>query len=99
MAVQSKPYCRISQDDVLALEVFVEYDDANYNETNDDGDPDDFRVFRFYGTNHSSRDFQITVQRGNGQNWIDVTIPPGDFSQKTGGPVKYESDVPRWEYR
>lgn len=99
MAIQTKPWLRISSGGVVQIEVFMEYDDTDYQETNDDGDPDDFKVVRWYGTNHRSTPLTVTVQRGNGQNWVDRTIPAGaEFSQNAGGAVKYESDVPRWSY-
>jgi len=99
MAVQSKSFTRMSTHGVVIFEVFMEYEDTDFQAVNDDGDPDDFRLIRFYGTNYGTNDRQVTVQRGNGQNWVDRTIPAGStFSQNAGGPVKYESDVPVWSY-
>jgi hypothetical protein len=77
----------------------MEYEDTVFRVTNDDGDPDDFRVIRWFGTNHSAHDIRVQVKRGNGQNWVDRTIPAGEsFSQNAGGAVKYEFDVPEWRY-
>lgn len=99
MAIQSKLYTRISAHSQVLLEVWMEYDDADYQSLNDDGDPDDFRVVRWYGTNHSDRPRSVTLFRPNGSVWRGRTIPAGEsFSQNAGGPVKYESDIPRWVY-
>ena len=99
MAVQVKQFCRISTHGSVVFEVFMEYHDDDFRTINDDGDPDDFRVIRWYGTNHSAFPRTITVKRGNGQAWVDRTIPAGEsFSQNAGGPVKYETDVPVWSY-
>ena len=99
MAVQTKQFCRISAHDQVVVEAFMEYEDTDYQKINDDGDPDDFRVVRWYGTNHSAFPLTITVKRGNGQVWVGRTIPAGDsFSQNAGGAVKYETDVPVWSY-
>jgi len=99
MAVITKPFCRISAHGALVLEVFEDYEDTDWRATNDDGDPDDFRVVRWHGTNHSAYPHTVLVKRGNGQAWMERTIPPGEpFSQNAGGPVKYESDVPVWTY-
>ena len=98
MAIQTKPCARISAHSVVLLEVFMEYDDSDFQEINDDGDPDDFRVVRWFGTNHTDRDFRIELMKGNGQHWQDRLVPPGDFSQSAGGAVKYESDIPVWRY-
>ena len=99
MAVQTKQYCRISSHSEVILEVFMEYDDADYQEINDDGDPDDFRVVRWYGTNHSAFDKTVTAYRPNGSVWGTRTITAGStFTMDAGGAVKYESDIPRWTY-
>ena len=98
MAIQTKSYHRSSRGGVVALEVFMEYHDDDYREINDDGDPDDFRVVRWYGTNHTDHNISIVIRRGNGSKWRDVSVPPGDFSQNAGGSVKYEKDVPLWHY-
>lgn len=97
MAVQSKLVCSVSHRGVLLFEAYADYHDDDFRTTNDDGDPDDFRVVRWYGTNHSDRDFTLSIQRGNGRRWADLTIPPGTFEQAAGGSVRYEFDAPRWE--
>lgn len=98
MAVQTKPFIRMSAHDELVLEVFMEYEDTDFREINDDGDPDDFRVIRWFGTNHTAAPIPLLIKRGNGAVWKDFTIPVGDFSQDAGGPVRYEFDVPQWTY-
>ena len=99
MAVQTKSYCRISMGDATSFVVFVEYENTDFRVTNDDGAPDDFRVIRFFGTNHSTVPLTIRVQRGNGQKWFEVVISAGEsFSWDAGGPFRYESDVPVWTY-
>jgi hypothetical protein len=78
----------------------MEYENTDFRiPVNDDGDPDDFRVIRWFGTNHSAHDIRVQIKRGNGQHWQDRVIPAGEsFSQNAGGPVKYEFDVPEWRY-
>ena len=77
----------------------MEYHDDDYQEINDDGDPDDFRVIRWYGTNHSDHEYTIKMRRANGTAIVTRTILAGaTFSQNAGGAVKYESDVPIWAY-
>lgn len=99
MAIVSKPYCRISAHGSVVLEVFMEYDDTDYQEINSDGDPDDFRVVRWYGTNYSASDKTITMKRANGSAIVTRTLPAGaTFEQSAGGAVKYESDVPIWAF-
>ncbi len=99
MAVQTKRVVRISAHGSVVFEVFMEYHDDDYRTLNDDGDPDDFRIIRFFGTNYSAFDKTVLVKRGNGQAWMSRTIPAGEsFSQNAGGPVKYESDIPVWSY-
>ena len=99
MAVQTKLFCRISSHDQTVIEVFMEYEDSDYRTVNDDGDPDDFRVVRWFGTNHSAFPVTVTAKRGTGQAWMTRTVPAGDpFSQSAGGAVKYESHVPVWSY-
>ncbi len=99
MAIQTKLWAQMSGKNGLLFEVFAEYDDADYQKINDDGDPDDFRIVRWFGTNHSTQSLVVSVQRGNGQNWVERTVPSGQsFSQNAGGAVKYESDVPSWGY-
>ena len=95
----TKLYCRISAHSVLVLEVFVDYDDTDYQEINDDGDPDDFKLIRFFGTNHSAYDKTVTTYKANGGvQWVR-TIPAGEsFTVNAGGAVKYESDIPRWVF-
>lgn len=96
MAIQVKPYTRLSAGGSLVFESFLEYDDADYQAINDDGDPDDFRVVRWYGTNYHSKPLIVTLRKGNGQDWKKVTIPAAEsFSVNAGGGVKYESDVPQ----
>jgi len=98
MAVQTKSYCRISSHGEVLLEVFIEYHDDDFNTINDDGDPDDFRLIRFFGTN-GAYERTITVFRKNGNVWKTVTLAPSEvFSQNAGGAVKYESDIPVWEF-
>ncbi|MEN8233777.1 MAG: hypothetical protein ABFR89_02500 [Actinomycetota bacterium] len=99
MAVQTKPYLRMSAEGVVILEVFMEYQDDDYQEINDDGDPDDFRLVRFYGTNYSAYPRTVEIRKGNGQMWQAHTIPAGEsFSVNAGGAVKYESDIPDWRW-
>ena len=78
----------------------MEYEDTDFQvPSNDDGDPDDFRVIRWFGENYSPNDIRVEVLKGNGQHWADRVIPAGStFSQAAGGAVKYESDVPEWRY-
>ncbi len=98
MAVQVKPYVRMSSHGVVFFEVFMEYEDTDFRATNDDGEPDDFRVVRWFGVNGPVTR-TITVFRKNGNVWRAVTIPAGAvFEQAAGGPVRYESDVPVWVY-
>ena len=95
MAVATKQYTRISAHSELVLVVFMEYDDADYKDINDDGDPDNFRVIRWYGTNYSAYDKTVTLKRPNGSVWRQRTVLAGStFSQDAGGAVKYESDIP-----
>jgi hypothetical protein len=100
MAVQTKPWLRMALDGVVLFDVFMEYEDTDFQvPSNIDGEPEDFRVIRWFGTNYSASDKFVTVHRGNGSNWVDRIIPAGEsFSQNAGGPVKYESDVPRWQF-
>ena len=99
MAIQTKQYCRISAHGAVVFEVFMEYHDDDFRVTNDDGDPDDFRVIRWFGENLSDTDMRIQVVKGNGQHWQDRVIPANStFSQNAGGNVKYEFDVPEWRY-
>lgn len=99
MAVQTKQYARLSAGGSLVLLVFMEYEDTDYQIINDDGDPDDFRVIRWFGTNYSEFDRTIELQKGNGQAWKSATLPAGEsFSVDAGGAVKYESDIPVWRY-
>lgn len=99
MAVQTKPYVRMSAHGAVFFEVFMEYEDTDFRTTNDDGDPDDFRVTRFFGENYGTDDVTVDVRRGNGRSWRTFTTPAGStFSQNTGGPVRYESDVPQWRF-
>ena len=101
MAIQTKRSFQIFHQGVLAAEGWMEYDDADYLVAdNGEGLPKYFRVVRWFGTNHSSLPLVITVKRGNGQNWVERTIPPGgSYEQAAGGPVKYETDVPAWSWR
>ena len=99
MAVQTKSYIRMSRHSVVQFQVWMEYEDTDFRVTNDDGDPDDFRVIRWFGENFGTTDIHVEIKRGNGQSWRDVTIPAGStFSQNAGGAVKYEFDVPEWRY-
>jgi hypothetical protein len=100
MAVQTKRSCRISAAGSVVLEVWMEYDDADYRvEANDDGEHDDFRVIRWFGTNHSDFPKTVTLFNPNGTVWHRGVIPAGEsFSQNAGGRVKYEFDVPCWEF-
>ncbi len=100
MAVQTKSFCRISSHGVVQFQVWEEYEDTDFNvPSNDDGDPDDFRVIRWFGENFSDNPVTVQIIRGNGQHWQDTVIPAHTtFSQNAGGAVKYESDVPEWRY-
>jgi len=100
MAVQTKQYCRISSHSEVVLEVFMEYEDTDYQvESNDDGEHDDFKVIRWFGTNHSAYPKTVSMKRANGVSLMSRTIPAGEsFSQNAGGQVQYESDVPIWTY-
>ena len=99
MAVQTKQFCRISSHDQVIIEVFEEYEDSDYRTINDEGEPDDFRVIRWFGTNHSTHPITISVLRTGDKNWVERTVPAGDsFTQNAGGVVKYEFDVPSWTY-
>ena len=99
MAIQTTSYCRLSAHDGVTLEVFMEYEDTDFRVTNDDGDPDDFRVIRWFGENYSDDPITVEMVRGNGQHWQDHTIPPHTtFSQNAGGQVKYEFDIPEWRF-
>jgi hypothetical protein len=98
MAVQSKSFCRISANDEVVLQVFMEYEDTDFRVTNDDGDPDDFRVIRWYGTN-GAYERTVTLYRANGNVWRAQTFAPLEvFSVNAGGQVRYEFDVPKWSY-
>ena len=77
----------------------MDYDDADYQSINDDGDPDDFRVIRWHGINHSAYPHTVTAYRPNGSVWGTRTVPAGaGFTVNAGGAVKYESDIPVWTY-
>ena len=94
-----KLYTRISTHSQVILEVFMEYDDADYQEINDDGEPDDFKLIRFFGTNHSIYPKTVTTFKANGGVHWSRTIPANtDFSVNAGGQVKYESDIPVWAF-
>ena len=98
MAVQSKSFCRISTHDEVVLQVFMEYEDTDFRVTNDDGDPDDFKVIRWFGTN-GAHERTVTIFRANGGVWATRTFAPFEaFSVNAGGPVRYEFDVPKWSY-
>lgn len=85
-----------SHGDLLFI-CYLDYDDADYQEINDDGDPDDFRMIRFEATNYHDRPLLVTMQRGNGTNWVSREIAPGQtVTQAAGGAIKYESDIPRY---
>jgi hypothetical protein len=99
MAIQTKSFCRISTHGVVRFEVFTEYHDDDFRVINDDGDPDDFRVIRWFGENYGPNDVSIQIIRGNGRHWQDIAIPADStFTQNAGGPVRYEFDVPEWRY-
>ena len=99
MAIQSKPSVRISDHGIVRVEVFMEYHDDDWRVTNDDGDPDDFRVIRWFGTNHSPWTFHVQTYRANGAvRWVRDVAPGGSFTVNAGGPVKYEGDIPAWSY-
>jgi len=100
MAIQTKPYVVISSHGAVRLEVHMEYHDDDFRvPSNDDGEPDDFRVVRWYGENHTDAPIRVQLVRGNGQHWQDVTIPANSvFSQDAGGAIKYESDIPTWRF-
>ena len=99
MAVQTKPVARISTHGVVLFEAFMEYHDDDYQEINDDGDPDDFRVIRWYGTNHAAYPMTVSTFRPNGMSrWTRTVAAGADWSVNSGGGVKYESDIPRWVF-
>ena len=99
MAVQTKQYARISAHSQLVFVVYVDYQDDDWQTINDDGDPDDFRVVRWHGTNHSAFPHTVTAYRPNGAVWGTRTVLAGStFTVPAGGAVKYESDIPRWTY-
>lgn len=101
MAIQTKRSFQILDHGILRAEGWMEYHDDDYLVAdNGEGLPKYFRVVRWFGENYSPWTLTISVQRGNGQNWVERSIPPGgSFEQSAGGPVKYETDVPRWEWR
>ncbi len=99
VAVVVKRICRMSAHSEVILEVFMEVEDTDYRSTNDDGEPEDFRIIRWFGTNFSAFPRSIEIVRPSGRNWRTLVLPAGEsFSQSAGGPVKYESDVPQWRY-
>jgi hypothetical protein len=99
MAVQTKQYCRISAHSELVLVVFMDYEDTDYQTVNDEGEPDDFKVIRFHGTNYSVYPKTVTTFKANGGVMWVRTIPAGEsFSVNAGGLVKHESDIPVWAY-
>ena len=74
----------------------LDYEDTDFKETNDDGDPDDFKLIRFHGENNMTVPVIVGFKRGNGKKWFEETIAAGaTFSQDAGGPVRYESDIPQ----
>ena len=96
MAVQTKSFIRMSSHGEVLFEAFMEYLDDDFQTTNDDGDPDDFRIVRWFGTNGAYQR-TVTVWRKNGNVWKSQVIVPFEvFELVAGGPVRYESDVPRW---
>ena len=96
MAQVSKLFTSMSSHGALLFECFMEYHDDDFREVNDDGDPDDFRVVRWFGTNYHTKPLIVTFNKGNGQNWKQVTIPAGEpYTANAGGAVKYEGDVPQ----
>lgn len=77
----------------------MEYRDDDYQEINDDGDPDDFKVVRWYGTNHSAYPHTVTTYKANGGvQWQRTILAGSTFTVNAGGAVKYESDIPKWVY-
>ena len=86
----------------LLFECILHYDDADWRVTNDDGDPDDYRLIKYVVTNYHTRPLIVTMQRGNGQNWVSRTIPPDGqpYEQAAGGAVQYEFDLQAytWEW-
>jgi len=99
VAVVTKRFVRISSSGSLVLEVFMDYEDTDWRTVNDDGDPDNFRVVRWHGTNHSAFPKTVTAYRPNGSVWGTRTVLAGStFSVNAGGAVRYEFDVPRWSY-
>ena len=95
----TKPYARISSGGVVRVEVFMEYDDTDWRTTNSDGEPDDYRVIRWFGTNHGPSPFTVELKLSNGKRWKTATVAAGEtFSVDAGGQVRYESDVPEWRY-
>lgn len=74
----------------------LDYEDTDFQTTNDDGDPDDFRLIRFDGRNDMDVPVVVGFKRGNGQKWFETEVAAGvTFSRNAGGPVKYESDIPQ----
>ncbi len=86
----------------VTFELFMEYDPDDFREVNDNGEPDDFRVTRWFGTNHSADPLSVELKLSHGpdaKNWKAFTIPGGEsFSQNAGGQVKYQFDLPEWRY-
>ena len=95
----TKLYTRMSSGGVVRFEVFMEYDDTNWRVINDDGEPDDFRVARWFGTNYSDAPFSIDLLVDGGRKWKSFDLAPGaEFSHPAGGRVKYEGDIDEWRY-
>ncbi len=94
MPEATKPLVRLSGSHGLFW-VDMVYEDTDYREINDDGEPDDFRITQFFGTNQMDIPVLVGWKRGQGQKFGEKTIQPGDsFTQNAGGPVKYETDIP-----
>ena len=92
-----KPYGSMSSGQILLWECFLEYNDTDARVINDNGDPDDYRVVRWFGTNHHTKPLIVSLMKANGRRWRQVTVPPGnDFSIAAGGQLRYEFDVPQW---
>ena len=78
----------------------MEYDPTDWRVTNSDGEPDDFRVIRWFGSAPSEVAVTVVALLPNGRVWKSATVSAGgSFSVDAGGPVKYESDIPVWRYR
>ena len=97
-----KRLLRMANGEGVTFELFMEYDPDDSREINDKGEPDDFRVIRWFGTNYSADPLKIELKLGHGpdaKSWKQETIAAGEsFTQFAGGRVKYQYDIPEWRY-